>query len=88
MSNISNEMFAAYIDGNCNPLEETIIKSSILDEFVAEILELFDDCKDLENVNDFEPLDLSDIVHNFTKPLRDYNELKGNIDEPENSTII
>lgn len=86
--NISDEMYAAYIDGNCSPLEEMIIKASIQDESVAEVLELSNDCKNLEYMNNLELLDISGIVDDFTRPLRDYDELKGNIEAPDNSPIM
>lgn len=86
--NIGDEMYAAYIDGNCNPLEEMIINSSISNESVAEVLELSNDCKEFERMNDFEPLDISSIVEDFIRPLRDYEELKRNIEAPYNSRIM
>lgn len=86
--NISDEMVAAYIDGNCNRLEEMVITASISDESVAEVLELSDDCKGLEYMNDFDPLDISGLVDDFTRPLREYNELKNNIDSPDDYPIM
>lgn len=86
--NISDEMYAAYIDGTCNPLEKMIIKASISYDSVAEVLELSNDCKGLECLNDFELLNISSIVEDFTRPLRDYDELKSKIEEPDNSPIM
>lgn len=86
--NISDEMYAAYIDGNCSPLEKMIINASISDESVAEIMELANDCKELEDMNNLDLLDISSIVEDFTRPLKDYDELKGNIETPDNSPIM
>lgn len=86
--NISDEMYAAYIDGNYSPLEKMIINASISDESVAEVMELSNDCKELERMNNLEPLDISSIVEDFTRALRDYDELKGNIETPDNSSIM
>lgn len=86
--NISDEMYAAYIDGNCSPLEKMIINAYISDESAAEVLELSKDCKDLDSMNNIEALDISSIVEDFTRPLRDYDELKGNIEAPDNSPIM
>lgn len=86
--NISDEMYAAYIDGNCSPLEKMIINASISDESVAEVLELSKDCKDLDSMNNIEALDISSIVEDFTRPLKDYDELKGSIEASDNSPIM
>ena len=86
--NISDEMYAAYIDGNCSPLEKMIINAYISDESVAEVLELSKDCKDLDSMNNIEALDISSIVEDFTCPLKDYDELKVNIEAPDNSPIM
>lgn len=86
--NISDEMLAAYIDGNSNPLEEKIVSESFSNESVTEVLELSTDCKDSELLTNFEALDFSSVVDDFTKPLRDYNELKNNIDFTDDTHIM
>lgn len=58
------------------------------DESVAEVLELSKDCKELERMNNIEILDISSIVEDFTRPIRDYDELKGNIETPDNTPIM
>lgn len=81
-------MLAAYIDGNSNPLEEKIVSESFSNESVTEVLELSTDCKDSELLTNFEALDFSSVVDDFTKPLRDYNELKNNIDFTDDTHIM
>lgn len=38
--NINEEMLAAFIDGNCTPLERYIIEQSLKDEKVQEIVDI------------------------------------------------
>ena len=77
--NINEEMLAAFIDGNCTPLERYIIEQSLKDEKVQEIVDIVDDCKVLDKVNSIDPIDISEAIDKYLKPIEELKELKRNI---------
>lgn len=88
MNTISDEMFAAYIDGNSTPIENILVTDFLSNESALEILDLSEDCKNGELLASIEPLVISDIVDDFVRPFKDYDELKGSIDNPDSSLIM
>ena len=74
--NINEEMLAAFIDGNCTPLERYIIEQSLKDEKIVDIV---DDCKVLDKVDSIDPIDISEAIDKYLKPIEELKELKRNI---------
>lgn len=87
-NNVSDEMLAAYIDGNSSPIENLLIADFLPEESAIEVLDLSADCKNVELLSNVEPITFSDIVDVFVRPFKDYEELKDNIDTPDNSGIM
>lgn len=87
-NNVSDEMLAAYIDGNSSPIENLLIADFLPNESAKEILDLSADCKNEKLISNVEPISFSDIVGEFVRPFKDYEELKDNIDTLDNSGIM
>lgn len=86
--NISDEMFASYLDGNSTPLENIIIGEAISDESLMEISELAADCSNPDLMDKVEPLPIDDIIDDFIKPFKDYQELKSDLDTPIDNNVM
>lgn len=85
---ISDEMLAAYLDGNSIPLERLLIDESLTDESTREVLELVADCKNAEALEQVESIPMEDIVERLTRPFHEYEELKSGLDQPKNDPIM
>lgn len=88
VENINEEMLAAFIDGNCTPLEKTIIEQSLKDEKVQEVVDIVGDCKNLDNIECIEPIDISEAIDKYLKPIEDLKELKRNITTEKKESFL
>ena len=84
---ITDEMLAAYIDGNAMPIERNIIEKYINNEEFQEILDIVSDIKDNpEIVEKTEGIDC-DMPDLDVSPESLFQELKKEIDKPNNNII-
>jgi len=86
---ITDEMLAAYIDGNAMPIEKNIIEEYINNEEFQEILDIVSDIKDNpEIVENTEGLnnEIPDNIEEYTESL--LHELKKGIEKTDNNNII
>lgn len=85
---VNDEMLAAYIDGNTTPLENIVIDEAIGDESITEVIDLTKDCTNLELMADDEILPLEDIVKDIIRRIQDYQDLKTDLDKPEEKPLM
>ena len=84
---ITDEMLAAYLDGNAIPIEKNIIENNINNDEFQEILDIVSDIKDHpEIVEKAEGIDC-DIPYLEVSPESLFQELKKEIDKPNNNII-
>lgn len=85
---ISDEMLAAYLDGNCTPLERLVIGDSLADESMQEFEDLVSDSKDAGMLEQVEDLWIEDMVERLTRPFQEYGELKNGLERPDRNPIM
>lgn len=85
---ISDEMLAAYLDGNSIPLERLFIDESLTEESTREVLELVADCKNAEALEQVESIPMEDIVERLTRPFHEYEELRNGLERSDKNPIM
>lgn len=72
---ISDEMLAAYIDGNALPVESMIINNAIsIDCEIEEVVEIGTDINDFVVVSDVKDMEVLNSLFDFPKALTDKSE--------------
>ncbi len=78
---LTDEMFAAYIDGNAIPIERAIIEGHLRREDLQEVLDIVADLKDLpELIDSGENMDSEKPDSNIVQVEPSLQELKKNIE--------
>ena len=70
--NISDEMLAAFIDGNTLPVESMIINNAIpIDGAIAEVVDIAKDINDFVIVSDVKDAEVLNSLFGFPNPVTD-----------------
>ena len=85
---ISDEMLAAYIDGTCTPLENTLVEQQLCDENIQEVIDLVSDSANQDFMQNVEPIDFASTIDNYLKPIEEYQELKADVDRGPDVMIL
>jgi hypothetical protein len=85
---ISDEMLAAYIDGTGTPLEKQIVELQLNEENIRETIELASEFNEGEAMDNMPPIDISRTIDCFLKPFEEYKELKKDLYNDTEDTVV
>ena len=75
-NNISDEMLAAYIDGNATPLECLIINDAIDNEDIAEVMEIVSEARNNPELLEVDDCSELKFIEESLNKIEQFNELK------------
>jgi hypothetical protein len=88
-NNISDEMLAAYIDGNATPLECLIIDNAINDEDITEVVDIISDIQNNPELLEEKGCSESEVIEEPLNKIDQFNELKRQLNKGlDNNTIM
>ena len=88
LENISDEMIAAYIDGNATHLESNIIENLSKNDDFQEVADISLDCKDSEIIESVEPVDMAEILGQYIASVEIFSELKKDLDSEHSDNVM